>query len=57
MNDFIHQILTWLYHESTQMQIHVHGTCKCIYNDKSLNQKISLKCLIHIIQIKIHQIL
>lgn len=55
MNDFIDQILTWLYCESTQMQI--HGTCKCIYNDKSPNQNISLKCLIHIIQIKIHQIL
>lgn len=55
MNDFIHQILTWLYRESTQMQI--HGTCKCIYNDKSLNQKISLECLIHIIQITLCQIL
>lgn len=55
MNDFIDQILTWLYCESTQMQI--HGTCKCIYNNKSPNQKISLKCLIHIIQITIHQTL
>lgn len=55
MNDFIHQILTWLYCVSTQMQI--HGACKCIYNDKSPNQKNSLKCFIHIIQITLHQIL